>query len=375
MKKILTSVIFLSAALSLYAADTVSYKVRQLENWAFYGTQYPTVQMVASNDRGVFKKLDLKCEILDYNGRSLYELVQLGTLNPKDSLDMAFSFKTLKPGFYNALFWSEGRIVNSVNISYEPEKIISTEHFIDSLPVSDRDFARVIKEAEKEKGMLSRQFSVIKNKRMSGKEKNVYDFKMVSRGGKVIKGYVAVPRSGKNFPAMITYVPLEGRSENPLADFTARADMLEMVLYMGDRGEGEEYFWNTTVDISLAIEYIFQRKDVDPFKVYTQGDRIGAAFSTISSAIDNRIKVSFGTTPDFSRFIGYFSPESLAKNVTAPLLFGIGLQDKAIRLQEDFAVYNNIKSIKEYFIFPAGENVERNKWKYIRDTFLLRLAE
>ena len=375
MRRIVTFVILLSAALSSYAADTVSYKVRQLENWAFYGSQYPTVQMVATNDRGVSKKLDLKCEILDYNGRSLYELVQFGTVNPKDSLDMAFSFKTLVPGFYNALFWSEGRIVKSVNISYEPEKIISSEHFIDSLPVSDRDFTRVIKGVDKEKGNLSRQFSVTRNKRMSGKDKSVYDFKMVSRGGKVIKGYVAVPRSGKNFPAMITYVPLENRSANPLADFTAKMDMLELVLYMGDRGEGEEYFWNIVTDISLAIEYILQRKDVDPLKVYTQGDREGASFSLVSSAIDSNVKVSFGTTPDFSRFIECFTPESLAKDVKAPVLFGIGLQDKAIRLQEDFAVYNNIKTVKEYFIFPAGDNVERNKWKYVRDTFLLRLAE
>ena len=92
MKKLFAIVIFLSAALHLFAADTVSYKIRKIENWAFYGWQYPTVQVVAANDRGVHRQLNLKCEILSYNGRSLYELIQLGTVNPKDSLDMAFSF-------------------------------------------------------------------------------------------------------------------------------------------------------------------------------------------------------------------------------------------------------------------------------------------
>ena len=373
MKKLFAIAIFLSAALHLFAADTVSYKIRKIENWAFYGWQYPTVQVVAANERGVHRQLNLKCEILNYNGRSLYELIQLGTVNPKDSLDMAFSFKTLTPGFYNALFWDNGRVVKSVNIAYEPEKIVSTEHFRDSLPVSDRNFNRVVEGVNVEKGKLSRQFSAVKNKRLSGKEKTVYDFKMTSREGKVVKGYVAVPRQGKKFPAMITYVPVEVRNENPLADFTARGDMIEMVLYMGERGNGETYFWNTATDISLAIEYIMMRKDVDPAAVYTQGERAGAAFSVISSAIDNRIKVSFGTTPDFSRFIEYFTPESLAANVSAPVLLGLGLQDKTIRLQEDFAVYNSIKGVKEYFIFPQSDDVERKKWKYIRDTFLLRL--
>ena len=63
------------------------------------------------------------------------------------------------------------------------------------------------------------------------------------------------------------------------------------------------------------------------------------------------------------------------KKVDVPVLFGMGLQDKASRINDAFAIYNKIKSEKEYFIFPADDAVERNRWKYIRDTFIIRLAE
>jgi hypothetical protein len=34
-----------------------------------------------------------------------------------------------------------------------------------------------------------------------------------------------------------------------------------------------------------------------------------------------------------------------------------------------------LTEIKEYFVFPAMDEVDRKQWKYIRDTFLLRLGK
>ena len=176
MKRFLTLIILLSAAVHMFAADTVSYKLRQLENWAFYGTQFPTVQIVASNDRGVPKTLNLKCEIIDHNGRSLYELLQYGTVNPKDSLDMSFAFKTLEPGFYNALFWSNERIVKSVNVAYEPDKIVPDNSGHNDGVAFVGDYTRVANKVALGRRDHNPRFSIVRNKRLSGKVKNVYDF-------------------------------------------------------------------------------------------------------------------------------------------------------------------------------------------------------
>ena len=124
------------------------------------------------------------------------------------------------------------------------------------------------------------------------------------------------------------------------------------------------YFRNILTDAAICMEYIMNRPEIDPAKVYTQGEGDAAALSCVASAIDGRVRCSFVASPDFSRFLECFTAESVAEGISAPVLFGMGLQDKAVRLQEDFAVYNNIKGIKEYFIFPAGNAVERNKWKY-----------
>ena len=376
MKKILiTFLAYMSAAVSMYAADTVSYKIRRIENWAFYGTQNPTVLITASNPKGIYMPLNMKCEILDAYGKSLYELTQGGAIPPKDTLGISYTFKTALPGVYNALFWREGEIAASVNIAYEPEKIVLEQVQSEDIPQFSRDFTKLANIVALERRGHNPQFSVVRNKKLSGKEKNVYDFKMVSKDNKVIKGLVAFPKGKKVVPVMLTLVPVENMNENPLADFTAPAEMAEMVLYLSGRGNGEDYFKNILTDIILSVDFIAQRPEINPARIYTQGEGFGGACSFVSSALDERIAVSFAASPDFRQFTENFSVESLAKKVKVPVLFGIGLQDKTSRIQDAFAIYNKVKQEKEYFIFPALPSVERKQWKYIRDTFIIRTTE
>ena len=374
-KRLITFLAFMSAAVSLYAADTVSYKIRRIENWAFYGTQNPTVLITASNPKGIYMPLNMKCEILDAYGKSMYELTQGGAIPPKDTLGMSYTFKTALPGVYNALFWREGEIAASVNIAYEPEKIVLEQVQSDEIPQFSRDFTRLANFVALERRGHNPQFSVVRNKKLSGKEKNVYDFKMVSKDNKIVKGLVAFPKGKKEIPVMLTIVPVENMRENPLADFTAPAEMAEMVLYLSGRGNGVEYFKNILTDIILSVDFLAQRNETDKSKIYTQGEGMGAACSFVASALDERIAVSFVASPDFSQFTENFSVESLARKVKVPVLFGIGLQDSTSRIQDAFAIYNKVNAEKEYFIFPAATEVERNLWKYIRDTFIIRLAE
>ena len=269
----------------------------------------------------------------------------------------------------------EDKVAAGVNIVYEPEKIVFEERKSEELPQFSRDFAKLANIVALERRGHNPKFSIIRNKKFSGKEKNVYNFKMISRDKKVVDGLVAFPKGRKQLSAMLTLVPVENMKENPLADFTASANMVEMVLYIGGRGNGEEYFKNVLTDVILGIDFLAQRSEIDPKKIYTQGEGTGAAYSFAAPALDERVSVAFMASPDFSSFIDNFSVESMVRKVNVPVLCGIGLQDKASRINSAFAVYNKVGTEKEYFIFPTVDAVERNQWKYIRDTFIIRLAE
>lgn len=375
MRKYFLLMIFVSAAFLMYAADTVSYKLGRIENWVFYGTSYPVAELVVANGSGVQKAIDLSCEVLDCNGSSLYELRQKSILSAYDSVSLAFSFKTLVPGFYTAVFRDGGKVVNSFNMAYEPDKIKSDVILLHSDSDLQGDFSGIIESVLRGKSSRPGGVSVVRNKKLSGKEKNVYDFKFFSADGEPVNGFLALPKGKKGLQAMVTLVAEEDKKENPLAEFTANKDMVELLLYIKGRGEGKEYFKNVFTDILLATEYLAQRKEVDPASIYTQGNGICGAFSSLSSALCKGVAISFATSPDYSRFVEHFTVESLVCNVSSRVLVGYGLQEDAKQLQRNFAIYNNIPASKEYFVFPDSNSVERNKWRYIRDTFIKRAAQ
>lgn len=356
---------------AIFAADTLSFRVRQTGNWAFYGTQEPVVDMVVSNSRGIPESYSLSCTIKGYAGNPLFRLQQGGVAAPKDSVGVSFSFLTMEPGFYNAEVANSGRVAKGVNIAYEPEKI-SSQVFAGR--GGKGDFALFADMVALERRDISPQFSIVRNKALSGREKNVYDFRMVSRGDEAVAGYMAFPRGKSGLAVMVSLVMEDEASSNPLADFTAPQDMAELVLYLHGRGEGEEYLKNLLTDIFLGIDFVAQRSETDISRIYIQGSGEAAACSFVAGVMDERIAVSFVADPDFSMFTGHFSVESLASKGDNPVLFGLSLQQDTFSLQEIFCIYNSTESRKEYFMFPDRNSVERKQWLYVRDSFLKRLG-
>lgn len=360
--------ILLTCVGSIFAADTLSYNVRNCNNWAFYGTQNPLVELVAKNPRQIPDQFNLYCDIRDYRGTAMYKFMQRGEVSPKDSVEMAFSFNSPVPGFYNVIFRDDSRVVKSLNIAYEPQRIEFQER-------GDKDFAYFANLVSLERRDVTPQFTVLRNKNLSGKVKNVYDFTMISREDEAVKGYFALPKGKKQVPVMITFVEFEARSENPLADFTAGTDVAELVVFIKERGEGENYFKNVLTDVALCVDFALGRLEIDKGRIYTQGEGRGAIYSLLSSALNEQVAVSFVAAPDFGEFADIFTLNTMVEKVSAAVLFGLGLQDKTYTLQESFAIYNKIKSTKEYFVFPTSAGVVRNEWKFARDSYLIRLND
>ena len=106
--------LFLFAALGLLShfpaagADTLSCRILKENNWAFYGTESPTVKVSLGNGRKITEQYNIKCEIRDFLGTPLYDIAQTGSVAPLDSAQLSFTFKALQPGFYNVMLYNHG---------------------------------------------------------------------------------------------------------------------------------------------------------------------------------------------------------------------------------------------------------------------------
>lgn len=373
MRKLFLSLLFIySISLSAFDGDTLIYNIRKNKNWAFYGTDHPTAQVALINERKITENFGFTCKVEKSNGKCLYEIFQSGTVSPQDSVLLSFSFKTAAPGVYAMQMYNGNRFLCSYNVVYEPEKITETYSRGDG---EKRDLKYELLMLPLQRREMNPQFTLVRNKELSGREKNVYDFSMISRGNVRVTGYVAFPKGKTQLEMMVTLVPGERRSTHPLADFTANANSAEMVLYMNKRGNGEDVVKNLLVDMLLALDFAAQRPEVDGSKIFVQGTGYTAACAFVASAMSDDVAVSFVCSPDFGIFTKDFNVESVAEKVTSPVLLGVGLQEKASALQETFYLFNRKGSDKEYFVNPYGKEIGRGEWKYMRDIFILRLND
>ncbi len=376
MKRLLlTGALWMLCLSGVSAADTLSCRILQDNNWTFYGTDSPTVKLSLSNSRKIAEHYNIKCEIRDFLGNSLYDISQTGTVAPQDSSLLSFSFKALQPGFYNVMLYNESKYLNRVNLAKEPEKCPDAleKHLVQKGATGD--FVYLANTVALQRRDLRPQYALVRDKQLSGKEKNVYNFSMISRGNERVTGYFAFPKSKKRLPIIITLVPMEERSANALADFTAPFESAEMVIYLKQRGMGEDIVKNLLTDMLLALDYACTREEIVENAIYIQGKGYAAACAMVASAMDYRVAATFMESPDVSLLTSVYSIESITKNIKTPVLLGTGLQRDTYSLQEIFSIYNRINAPKEYFVVPGNHEIPRSQWKYVRDIFILRLKE
>ena len=376
MKRVfISALLFMQGFTMAMAADTLSCRILQENNWAFYGSDNPVVKVSLANSRKISGSYDLKCEVRDFLGNSLYDISQTGSVAPQDSSLLSFSFKALQPGFYNVVLYDGGRYLNRINVAKEPER--SSDALAEHLAQKGAtgDFVYLANTVALERRDIRPQYSILRSKELSGREKNVYNFSMVSRGDEKVTGYMAFPKGKKDLPLIITLVPMEERGANPLADFTAPAGCAEMVIYLKQRGDGTENVKNLLTDMLLGIDYAFMRPEIDARAIYVQGKGYGGACAMVSSAMEGRVAGAFMESPDVELLTGLYSIESIAHHIKAPLLLGTGLQRDVYELQEIFSIYNKVSAQKEYFVIPNSNGIPRDRWKYIRDIFMLRMRD
>jgi cephalosporin-C deacetylase-like acetyl esterase len=151
------------------------------------------------------------------------------------------------------------------------------------------------------------------------------------------------------------------------------------------------------MDCIRAVDFLCSRPEVDIARIAVEGGSQGGALSFATAALDKRIMACAPDVPFLSDFPHYFEvaswpgnefseymkqhPEikrdevfrvlsyidikNLAPRITCPVLMQVGLLDNVCPPHINFAAYNNLKSEKQYKVYPgAGHGLTSEAMDY-----------
>lgn len=392
--------------------DTIAYRVEPVNNWVFFGDENPVVEMVLVNNFMNMQKSNLSCVISKDTGEPLYTFKQQSSVAPKDSATVSFSFNAPQPGFYSVVFSADDKQIKKFNIAYEPEKIVSPYD-------AQKDFNSFWDLTILQLHEIKPEYKVVKNKALSGKYRTVYDVTMKSFEGETIRGYWAVPKGKKNYPAVITYMGYGATPWTPDVNTPECAKMAEFIISVRGQALNKEfnkygdwftygmskketyYYRGAYMDVIRAIDFVCSREAVDKTKIFAQGGSQGGAFTLVACALDDRIAAGAPHVPFMSDFVdyeklgkwigaalrgeakkqdvelskiletmSYFDIKNFAGKIKCPIVMGVGLQDIVCPPHTNFSGYNLITSPKEYYIYPKnGHSLPIKEWFKVRENF------
>lgn len=150
--------------------------------------------------------------------------------------------------------------------------------------------------------------------------------------------------------------------------------------------KGTYYYRGAYMDCIRAMDFLCSRKEVDSKRIAVIGGSQGGGLSLATAAMDKRVSLCasgipfltnwekyFRTThwPEMNKWIAaqdqrtwdstletlsYFDTMNMAPWIECPVFMGIALQDSICPPPTNFAVYNRIKAIKEYRVYPQANH-------------------
>jgi cephalosporin-C deacetylase-like acetyl esterase len=331
-------------------------------------------------------------------GVPAYSEVWPFTLYPAKSIQYTYAHLPESPGFYKYMVYLEKDgvrgAVHRFMVGYDPENIPSSP---DIIP----DLSSFWGKALQDLSAVTPAYRVSLLPAFSSQEKNVYEVEMQSLGFVRIKGYYSVPKTKKKekFPAIVEFTGY-GSDPEPLSG--TDDGFVRMVLSV--RGQGlnkadttygefllhgldslENYYYRGAyMDLIRGMDFVFSRPEVDTLRVAVTGGGQGGSFALAAAALDKRIKAAVfhgSLLSDFANYfsiahwprslfstyleerpemnmegvlgtLSYFDVKNLADRIQCPVLMGVGLQDSLSPARVNFSVYNRLRSLKEYVVYP-----------------------
>lgn len=326
----------------------------------------------------------------------------------------SFPFKLPEPGFYRCSLYTESRgvagDVQTCNIGYEPEKIISPR---DAKPDFDAFWAAT--RAELNAVKPNYKLTLIPERSIGAK--NIYHVEMASYGNVKIEGYYAEPKKKGCYPAIAVYMGYGSEPYFPSAN--GNPGYAELILSVRGQGiqkakntygdwivwglESKEtyYYRGAFMDLVRAVDFLTSRTQVDKERIVAEGGSQGGAFTLAACALDHRIRAGAPTIPflsdyrDYFQIVGwprssfqtylsrhpnqtwdevydilsYFDVKNLAAYIKCPIIMAAGLQDEVCPPHTNFAGYNLITSPKQYRIYHDQAHSAPEEWYGFRTKF------
>ncbi len=349
-------------------------------------------------------------------------------LSAETSHKVAFHFKPPAAGFYQVTctFSQDGddSVVSQSRMrGYAPEKM-------DRPPDAPKDMKAFWDEAIEELATVAPQYKISPSPKWNTDQTDCYLVEMRSLGDVRIRGWFEVPKSAGPHPVLLR-VPGYTQGMQPAQSIPDMA-----VLSLNIRGHGNStddepgYYWwgpgdyllrglndpqkffyrGAIMDCLRGVDFVTSRPDVDAKRIAITGGSQGGMLSFAAAALDKRIALSAPDIPfvvdsmksfkmtawpgmiiwDWlgraplqnsweraGKTFSYIDPKNLAGWIACPVFMGVGLQDNAAPAPAAFAAYNQVRSPKEYRVYPeAGHHTPPEhvvaKMIWIRKQFAMK---
>ena len=297
------------------------------------------------------------------------------------------------------------------NIGVRPEEIVSPQ---DKQPDFDEFWNATL--AELAKVPVDAEYTL--DPEHSDSLRSTYIVKFKSFGGETIGGILCKPNKPGKYTTYIDYL---GYGANIIGyEPSAAPQTVEFLLSVRDQGifrEGQSrwidrgiesredyYYRGAFCDVKRAVDFIASLEKADTNRIVATGISQGGGLSTISAALDKRIKaiaigVPFlGDYPDYAKIVRwpihevmeeagskgipleqlfgmlrYFDAKNFAPRISCPVFMGFGLQDPVCPPHTNFSIYNNLGTKDKYFLCipTCDHNIwKEDAWKQECDSFL-----
>jgi cephalosporin-C deacetylase-like acetyl esterase len=310
----------------------------------------------------------------------------------------------LAPGFYNAsVIYSSENNNKKIDFSFgvRPENIVSPLDRPD-------DFDNYWMRAKKELSAVDPQFKMIRQDSLCTFEKEVFLVEMRSLGNVLVRGWYTKPVKPGKYPAILH---VQGYSSVMIPSYAYQGnDMVSFNLNIRGHGNSRDninpgfpgymqynvndkelyIYRGAYMDCLRAVDFLSIQDCVDTTRIAVEGGSQGGALSFATAALDPRIDLCAPDVPFLSDFRDYFRiaawpggefanyfkqhPEisedeiyntlsyidikNLAPWIKVPVHMSVGLLDITCPPHINFAAYNQLKTEKEYQVYPyAGHGL------------------
>ena len=318
----------------------------------------------------------------------------------------------LAPGFYQVRL----RDTLKWNIGIRPDAVVSA-------PDAPGDFDAFWESTFTELAQVPLEPEWTLMPEFSNDVRQCFEVRYASLGGALAGGIISIPVAPGRYPVVINYM---GYGAKPFYYSPSDApDRIQFLVSVRDQGifrEGHSrwidqgiesretyYYRGAFCDVKRAVDFIASLEKADTTRIVATGESQGGGFSTISAALDKRIKaiaigVPFlGDYPDYAKIVRwpihevmkeaedkgipleqlfsmlrYFDAKNFAPKITCPVFMGFGLQDPVCPPHTNFSIYNNLGTKEKYFLCvpTCGHGIwKEDAWKQERYSFLDRFLK